>query len=121
MYRGEKRDPVIMILLSVITCGICFIIWSFKVCNEINSFYGEKKIDPTIFFLLGILCFPLVYVGLYKLDELLYDMNTRMGLPANKNFILWLLLSFVGIGGIFAIYQIQEQLNKIWDRSSAPA
>ena len=85
------------------------------VSNEINSAYGEKKIDPLIFFLLGIFCFPLIFVGMYKIDEALYDMNLRAGLPASKNFVLWLVLSLIGIGGFFMVYQVQEQLNKLWE------
>jgi hypothetical protein len=56
------------------------------VSNEINNAAGEKKVDPVIFFLLGLLCFPLMYVGLYKIDEALYELNPRYGLPAEKAF-----------------------------------
>ena len=115
MYKGEKRDPIMALVLSIVTCGIYQIVWLFMVSNEINNASGEKKIDPLIFFLLGILCFPLIFVGMYKIDEALFDLNTRVGLPANKNFVLWLVLSLIGIGGFFMVYQVQEQLNKLWE------
>lgn|SRR5690554_3993223 len=117
MYKGTFRSPLVVVLLSFITCGIYFIVWLFMVSEEINNASGMKKVDPLIFFLLGLLCFPLMFIGYYKIDEALYELNTRMGLPANKNFILWLLLSFVGVGGLFMAYQVQEQLNKVWERS----
>lgn len=116
MNKGITRSPVTVIILSIVTCGIYSFIWLFTVSKEINDFCGEKKVDPVVYFLLGILCFPLIFVGLYKIDLALYDMNTRVGLPANKNFTMWLILCLLGVGTLFASYQIQDQLNKIWER-----
>ncbi|MCK9252973.1 MAG: DUF4234 domain-containing protein [Eubacteriales bacterium] len=121
MYRGETRNPVLVIVLSIVTCGIYQIVWLFMVSNEINNAAGEKKVDPVIFFLLGLLCFPLMYVGLYKIDEALFELNPRYGLPAEKRFILWLLLSLVGIGWLFMGYQVQENLNNMWARTAPQA
>ncbi|NLV48479.1 MAG: DUF4234 domain-containing protein [Clostridiaceae bacterium] len=118
MIKGETRNPLLMIVLSIVTCGIYQIVWLFMVSNEINRAAGEKKVDPMIFFLLGLLCFPLVYVGLYKIDESVFELNTRFGLPAEKHFILWLLLSLVGVGFLFMQYQVQEQLNTLWERAA---
>jgi len=117
MFKGETRNPLLVIVLSIVTCGIYQIVWLFQISNEINQAAGEKKIDPVIFFLLGLLCFPLLFVGWYKIDEALFDLNTRAGLPANKNFVLWLLLSLVGVGSLFMIYQVQEQLNSLWAKA----
>lgn len=121
MYCGETRNPVLVVVLSIVTCGIYQIVWLFMVSNEINNAAGEKKIDPVIYFLLGLLCFPLMYVGMYKIDEALYELNMKAGLPAEKHFIIWLLLSLIGIGWAFMAYQVQEQLNLLWAQASAPA
>jgi hypothetical protein len=114
MYRGVTRNPVTILLLSIITCGIYQIYWLFVVSEEINQASGEKVIDPVIFFLLGLLCFPLIFVGMFKIDEAIFNLNTQRGLPASKNFVLWLLLCLVGVGTLFMMYQVQEQLNKLW-------
>lgn len=117
MYKGETRNPLLVVFLSFITCGIYQIVWYFMISEEINRAAGEKKIDPVIFFILGIFCFPLIFVGWYKIDEAIYDLNLRSGLPANKNFILWLLLTLIGVGGLFMAYQVQEQLNTLWAKA----
>lgn len=117
MYKGEIRNPVLVVILSIVTCGIYQLVWLFMVCNEINNLTEEKKVDPVIYFLLGILCFPLIFIGMYKIDEALFDINTKAGLPANKNFIIWLLLCLVGVGGYFMAYQVQEQLNTLWEKT----
>lgn len=115
MQKGVVRNPLLVVVLSVVTCGIYWIVWAFMVSEEINRAAGEKKVDPVVYFLLGLLCFPLIFVGMYKIDEALFELNIRAGLPANKNFILWLLLSLVGVGSAFMGYQVQEQLNKLWE------
>ncbi len=115
MYRGITRNPLMIILLSIVTCGIYGIYWLFVVSDEINQASGDKIIDPIIFFLVGLLLFPLFLIGIYKIDEALFELNTRRGLAANRNFLLWILLSFFfGIGNLFMMYQVQEQLNKLW-------
>jgi len=114
MFKGETRSPLLVLVLSIVTCGIYQIVWYFMVAEEINRAAGEKKVDPVIFFLLGLLCFPLIFVGWYKMDEAIFELNTRAGLPANKNFIAWLLLCLIGVGSLFMVYQVQDQLNKLW-------
>lgn len=117
MYKGETRNPLLVVLLSIVTCGIYWIIWAYMISEEINRAFGEKKIDPVIFFILGIFCFPLIFVGMYKVDEAMFELNNRAGLPANKNFIIWLLLSLLGVGSVFMGYQVQEQLNILWEKT----
>ena len=117
MNKGTVRSPVAVILLSIITCGIYQIYWLFKISGEINRALGEERISAPLYFLLGILCFPLIYVGMYKIDEGIFDIRTRVGLPANKNFVLWLVLSLIGVGFIVFLYQAQSQLNEVWERA----
>jgi len=117
MFKGETRNPLLVLVLSIVTCGIYQIVWLFMVSEEINRAAGFKKIDPVIYFLLGLLCFPLIFVGWYKIDEALFELNTQAGLPANKNFVAWLLLCLLGVGGLFMIYQVQDQLNSLWAKA----
>ena len=116
MNKGAVRSPIAVILLSLVTCGIYEIYWLFKVSGEINNAAGEERINAPLFFLLGLLCFPLIFVGMYKIDNEIFDLRSKVGLPANKNFILWLVLCFVGIGSIIFLYQVQTQLNELWEK-----
>ena len=117
MFKGETRNPLLVLVLSIVTCGIYQIVWYFMVSEEINRAAGEKKVDPVIYFLLGLLCFPLIFVGWYKMDETIYELNNGAGLPANRNFVAWLLLCIIGVGPLFMIYQVQDQLNKLWEKA----
>lgn len=117
MFKGAVRSPIAVIIFSIITCGIYQIYWLFKVSGEVNQSLGEERISAPLYFLLGLLCFPLIFVGMYKLDGGIFDIRTRVGLPANKNFVLWLILSFFGVGFIVFMYQVQSQLNEVWEKT----
>lgn len=117
MNKGTVRSPISVILLSIITCGIYQIYWLFKISGEINNALGEERISAPLYFLLGLLCFPLIFVGWYKIDGGIFDIRTKVGMPATKNFVLWLVLSFIGVGSLVFIYQAQSQLNEIWERT----
>ena len=114
MPRGVERNPITVILLSIVTCGIYSLYWLYMVTKEINDALGEEKISFVLYFLLGILCFPLIFVGMYKIDEGVVQLQTRIGLQGKSNFVLWIILSFVGVGSLIMIYQVQEALNEIW-------
>lgn len=117
MFRGVTRTPVLVILLSIFTCGIYGLFWLFVVSEEINQASGWKRVDPLLFFLLGILFFPLTIAGMYEIDEALYALNAQRGLPANRNFVVWILLSLIGVGLLIMMYQVQEQLNALWSQA----
>ncbi len=115
MPRGVERNPITVILLTIITCGVYGIYWYYLVSKEINAALGEERINFVLYFLVGILCFPLIFVGMYKIDEAVVELQTRAGLPSKSNFILWIILSFIGgVGGIIMQYQVQEALNELW-------
>jgi hypothetical protein len=107
MPKGVERNPITVIILSIVTCGIYSIYWLYMVTKEINAALGEERINFVMYFLLGILCFPLIFVGMYKIDEALV-------LQGRSNFVLWIILSFVGVGFFIMIYQVQESMNELW-------
>lgn len=114
MPKGVERNPVTVIILSIVTCGIYSIYWLYMITKEINAALGEERINFVLYFLVGILCFPLIFLGMYKIDEALVQLQARIGLQGKSNFVLWIILSFVGVGTFIMIYQVQEALNELW-------
>jgi hypothetical protein len=37
MQRGEIRDPIKVVIFSMLSCGIYAIYWQYMVCEEINK------------------------------------------------------------------------------------
>ncbi len=118
MPRGVERNPITVIIYSLISCGIYGIYWLYMVSKEINDALGEERLNFLLYFLLGLFCFPLYLYGIYKLDQAVVELQTRTGLVGKSNFILWIILYFVGgVGSIIMQYQTQEALNEIWTKA----
>lgn len=122
MYIGKTRNPIVVILLSIVTCGIYMFYWYYTVMEDLNKASGEEKINSVLFLILGILCFPVMWYVLYKIDKGLAELSAREGIPYKENFILWLVLSLLaGVGTIIASYQITVAFNDIWARRGGGA
>ena len=113
MYIGKTRNPIIVILLGIVTCGIYTLYWTYTAADEVNKITGQERINPILFLVSFFIPFlPLYFV--HKLDESFVEIGQKEGVPYDSKFILWLVLFFVGIGYLVFYYQAQEMLNKIW-------
>jgi phosphotransferase system glucose/maltose/N-acetylglucosamine-specific IIC component len=116
MYIGKKRDPIVVILLSIVTCGIYGIYWYYTAMVDLNGILGEERLNPVTFIILCIICAPILYYVLYKIDSGLVQVAERERIYYKENFILWLILALLLGAGVFvAIFQITGAYNKIWD------
>lgn len=117
---GEVRNPIMMIVLTIVTCGIYGLIWHYKVSKEINDFTKTEMTSPT-FAIVGIFCFIFAYINYYKIDQAIVAIDNVEGRRSESRFILWILLSILaGVGTFMMIYQVQESLNNIWYAHGAP-
>ncbi len=119
MFKGKVRSPIAVILLTIFTCGIYGIYWFFAVTGEVNGALGEKKISAGLYFFLSIITCGIAYfVWMYKMDAAVFEIRSRAGLPAKNNFVLWLILTLlVGVGSYVMYYQVQDQLNEVWEKA----
>ena len=111
----KKRDPVTIIILSVITCGIYALYWQWVTNKQINDLLGREAVgDGTL--ILGWFCPPLQWYNWYKWDQSLQEIAADSGHTYSSNFILWVVLSVLaGLGYIVSMFQIQETLNILYD------
>ncbi|MCL2105905.1 MAG: DUF4234 domain-containing protein [Oscillospiraceae bacterium] len=118
MYVGQKQEPITIILLSVITCGIYGLIWYARAGKDVNQGLGREAVNTNLVWL-SILCFPLIFYYLYQLDQAVVEFAGQRGVSYNSNFVLWILLSLLaGLGSFFAIFQVQTALNDAWDKAA---
>lgn len=117
MYIGKIREPVTVIILTVVTCGIYGLYWFYTMMQDMNGALGEERIQSTLFLVLSIVCAPVIWYVMYQLDKGTMEACAKEGVEYKENFILWLLLSFVlGVGTFVCIYQLQSAYNKIWEK-----
>lgn len=112
---GINRSPVMVIVLSIITCGIYNLYWHYVVGNEVNETLGKEAVNPMLVFV-GIICFPVLYYYMYMLDKAMIELAAERGKSYSSNFALWVVCSLLaGVGIYIEMMQVQTTLNEIWD------
>jgi hypothetical protein len=110
----KVRNPVAVILLSLITCGIYFLYWSWVTNQQINAELGREDVGVGIL-ILGWFCAPVMWYVWYKWDTSLVGISQGRNINYNSNFILWIILSVLaGVGYLVMLFQIQDTLNRVY-------
>lgn len=117
----KKREPLGVLGLSIITLGIYWFYWYYKINDEIRRFEKDDNVRPGMALLavtLGWLIIVPPFISVYNTSLHIVQMEKGAGIvqelsPA-LNVILLLVVA-VGVG----IYT-REHLNRIWD-SAKPA
>ena len=112
----EKRSPALVIVLSLVTCGIYFYYWIYCVSKETRDFLGDESINPGMEVLLSIVtCGIYTFYWYYKYGRLVFDMEQRVGVSGASDMSLILLLLPIFGFGIVSLLLLQTELNRVWD------
>ncbi|MCI6553647.1 MAG: DUF4234 domain-containing protein [Lachnospiraceae bacterium] len=109
----QQRKVGICVLLSLVTFGIYAIYWFICLTNDTNT---VTKTDGTsggmalllTFVTCGIYCF----YWMYKQGEKLDQAKAAQGLPSGNSGVLYLVLTFLGLG-IVSYALMQDSINKL--------
>ena len=116
-----KRNPLGVLGLSVITLGIYFFYWYWKINDELRLYKRDESINPTrslMAMLFGWLIIVPPFIAMYNTSKHVQDAEQRLGVqPQLEPALTIVFLLIVAIGN--TIY-VQEHLNRIWDRESLP-
>lgn len=116
MYIAQKRSPVSVFLLSIVTCGIYYIWWNYTTGDDINKALGREAVK-TSHSIIGLFCFPFLIYYAYQIDKAQQELCASRGLRADSNFTLWIITMLFGFGNIIYMIQSQSIMNDIWDAS----
>jgi drug/metabolite transporter (DMT)-like permease len=110
----KRRNPWGVFLLTVITLGVYYVVWYYKINNELNN-YGVENNPTTAVLAITLGSFILVppFVSLYKTAARILDAQERSNASERIIPVLALLLQIVV--NAFALPYYQTQLNKAWD------
>ncbi len=110
----KRRNPWGVFGLSIVTIGVYFLVWWYKINNELKN-YGIEN-DPAVATLAvslgGFIIVP-PFVSWYKTADRILKAQDKAGASERIAPILGLLLYIVV--SVFAIPYYQSQLNKAWD------
>ncbi len=109
----QKREIVLCIIFSIITCGIYGIYWFICLTNDANSVSNEKTADGVLAFVYTLItCGIYSYYWAYKMGKKMYEAGKSNGIEISDNSVLYILLSIFGLG-IVNYCIIQSDLNKL--------
>ncbi len=109
----NQRNIALCIVLSLVTCGIYGLIWFVFLTDDTNTVWGKPGTSGGMAILLTIVtCGIYSFYWAYKQGEKLDEVKQAKGLPSGNSGILYLLLSFFGLG-IVAYALMQDSLNKL--------
>ena len=117
-YKGATRDPLMVLLLSIVTCGLYGWYWIWVTTDEINKSLGEERMNAVLLLIITLVTCGLggIY-WLYLIDKSLVDLGQRNQIAFNSSFVMWLVLCFIGgIGWYLAMFQTQTFLNSLWQK-----
>jgi hypothetical protein len=113
LVTGEKRDPLIVLILGFVTCYIYLFYWWYVTGADIKRATGRPDINPPLELVLNLLTCSLFSIYLsYKYPKLILEMQEKAHVVRNDTSLLSVLLSLFSLGPI-ACYIIQADLNKI--------
>jgi hypothetical protein len=115
-----KRNPLGVLGLSVITIGIYFFVWYYKINVEIQRLEKDQTMSPTrslMAMIFGWLIIVPPFIAMYNTAKHVQAMETRLGIQQTLEPALTILLMVLfSLGN--GIY-IQEHLNRCWDAAGS--
>lgn len=117
----EKRSVPIFVVLSIVTCGVFYLIWLAMIADDIKELSDDKEaMSGGMVLLLSIVtCGIYTLVWYYQAGKYIAKLRAMRNMPVNSNMeIVYLLLGFFGFG-IVSVALIQNEVNDILDVSMA--
>ena len=108
--KGMVRNPMMILVYGLISCGIYQMIWFIQVCNEMKAFLGRE--DPNWLKIMGLSMVTCGFYGLYWMitscGALVQEVQQRAGVPNPVNQGVMYLVPY------YNVILLQQELNKAW-------
>jgi len=114
-----KRSPLGVVGLIIITLGIYFWVWYYKINDEIRRLERDDTISPTrslMAMIFGWIIIVPPFIAMWNTAKHVQKMEERVGVQQTLEPALVLVIMFVFsiANGLY----IQEHLNRAWDAAS---
>ncbi|MBJ7593629.1 MAG: DUF4234 domain-containing protein [Candidatus Dormibacteraeota bacterium] len=123
----KRRNPLaVWIGLPLITLGVYYFVWWYKVTNEARRFLNDQSINPALSVVavsIGAVVVVPPFVSAYTTTGRIARMQERVGMLAGTRANPWLSVLLHFVFGAHVLY-MQMELNRIWDgfaQSTVPA
>lgn len=112
-----KQDPILVLILGFVTCGLYLIYWNVKMAEVLNAVTGRNTISPVIAVIAGC-CLPVNVYFYYLVGDTLPQLGALVGKPElkDKSTLLLILGIFVPMA---AAMIVQGHVNELYDKKAA--
>ena len=115
---GERREPGLVLILSLLTCGIYYLWWIAEVSKETQEFLNEPDTSPTMEVVLTLVTCGIYNIYWdYKMGKKIARMQGAVGMTPTDNSVLYLVLDLLGVGVVNGLME-QGALNDVWYRAA---
>ncbi len=117
-----KRNPFVVFVLSIVTFGIYYCVWYYKINRELRDAAG---IDVSPFIALvavtiGWLIIVPPFVSWYRTFERIREAQRTAGVTGEASSVLGFILYVVGVFFLpVEVIYAQDELNKAWSATGA--
>jgi uncharacterized protein DUF4234 len=113
-----EQNPVVVVLLTLVTCGIYSGYWLYRTTRELRDALGDETLKPGIDLLLSVVtCGIWQIYAQYRNAQLLYRAQRRFDPAVRDQAMPVLLLNLAAIVVAFtwfiAIYILQDEQNRL--------
>ena len=107
-----KNDPIVVLILGIVTCGLYLIYWNIKAAEVLNAVAEREIISQPVAIFCG--CCPPVHIYFYYVaaKDGLPKINERIGAPQNDQTLIVTLLGL--IFPMVAAMIVQGEINKLY-------
>ena len=107
-----KVDPIVVLILGIVTCGLYLIYWNLKMAEVLNAVNNKEVISPTIAIVTGCCGLNLFYYWLVGRDALpkVYQLT---GQPNKDDSTMLLILGF--FFPMISAMIVQSEVNKLYN------
>ena len=110
-----KNEPVLVLVLGAVTCGLYLIYWNIKVAQVINALTDQEVVSQPIAIFSGC-CMPVNLYFYYLIGkEGLPKVYERTGQAGKEQSTLLLVLGF--LVPMVAAMIVQGDINKLYDQA----
>ena len=118
MVKGTIRSVPMLVILSIVTCGIYYFYWIYKTTDEIKNFMEREDINPALELILSIVtCGLYTYYWYYKYGKIVYlEMTKKAGMDNSEDSTVLLVILNLFMYVISSAI-LQDKLNAIWNNA----
>ena len=115
-----KRNPLGVLGLGIITIGIYFFYWYYKINDELRMVEHDESISPTrslMAMIFGWLIIVPPFIAMWNTANHVQKLEERVGVrqTVEPALVIVVMFVFAFANGIY----VQSHLNRAWDAASA--